>query len=137
MKYIKNAVVSPGMWVADWFYETRDDGFVAAAHVYETPVGSYAVVFDGKVACFLLDDETHKPADTDQIMKALAQMAQNGMVGEDLEVVFEDSFFEVGQQGLITDYDILHKYQFSDDQIADVKKRMDDVGNYYFESEVE
>lgn len=141
MEFIENNVVSPGIWNAEWFYELSESGFLAAAHVYETPSGSYAVLFSGAAACFLIDDDTDAPATTDVLKEAIVGLYHDGEIDEnsvdplDFEMLFGDAYQEIGQQGIITDQEMLDRYGFTPEQVKDIQMRMDDVGNYFVSDE--
>ena len=131
--YVKNAVVNMD-WEVEGFFETHDDGFVAASQIYETPTGTHAVLFKDRVACFLIDSETGQPATRDELTKALKSLLQQGMLNDPLEDVFPEEYAEIGMQGCLTNEDILDTYGFSDEQKQDVINRMDDLDNYYEET---
>ncbi len=141
MKFIENNVVTPGIWNAEWFYELSDGGFIAAVHVYDTPSGECAVLFNGQSACFLYDNETNFPATADEIKNAIVDLYNNGDIDGnsdkpvDFEQLFGDDYQEIGQAGLITNEEMLDMYGFTMEQKKDIEMRMDDIGQYFFTGE--
>ena len=73
-KVIDNGIVEMD-WDADLYFET-DEGFYAAVNVYEGEDGmDVPVIFqifgDAVVAFLLLDDDTHQPADIEDIVSVI------------------------------------------------------------------
>lgn len=129
--YVKNAVVKDNFWLVEDFFETHDDGFVAATQVYSTPNGDITIVFKDRKAGVLLDDETQMPASRDDVKAALVDMTKQGIINDPLDETMGDSWVEVGMMGVFTSEELLDDYGFTDEQKEDVIARMDDLENYW------
>lgn len=125
-KVIKNDVVSME-WLADNFFESRNAGFIAAVNVYETEKGSVSVIFKDKKAFFLIDSETATPASAKDISDAIIDCFKDEV---ELEDEFEDCYVELGNC-IVTEEDIAHNYGLTDEDIADINNRLDDLSGYW------
>lgn len=130
-KFIKNGIVKLEDWEADHFYETHSDGFVGAARVYETPTGSYGVLFKDRSCYFLYDGDTVQ--DRENIKQSLVAMQKAGKINSTLEALFEEDvdFVVIGKRGVLVNEDALDEYEFSAEQKQDIIAHMDDLENYW------
>lgn len=126
MNIIKNDIVKMD-WVAEHFFESKSQGFIAAVHVYDTPQGEVSVVFQDKVIFLLIDSDTAKPASAEDIRDALRMCFKESLL---VEEAFEDSYVELGVGG-IDEEDIAFEYGLSDEDIKDINRRYDDLSPYW------
>lgn len=133
--YVRNAIVRENYWKRENFFETKADGFVAASQEYETPRGSILVVFKDRQAGFLIDSDTGLPITNEELTKELAALNKEGNINEPLDEMYEDSYALIGVKGVITDDSWLDEFGFTDEQKQDVEDRMNDLENYYEDTE--
>lgn len=126
MALIKNDVVSMD-WEADKFYETKK-GFVAAVKEYSTENGVVPVIFQDNIA-YLLVNENGSVFSTDECAKAIKDIHKNGGEPEDL---YEENYIELGRTAVVGDgEDAAHYNGLSDEDIADINNRLDDLSGYW------
>lgn len=125
-KIIKNDIVTMD-WDADLFFESRKRGFIAAVNVYETSKGSVPVIFQDNKIFLLIDPDTVKPASVEDISGAIKDCFKENL---DIEDAFEDSYVELGI-GSVDEEDIANNYGLSDEDIADINKRLRDLSAYW------
>lgn len=126
MNIIKNDIVKME-WVAEHFFESKSQGFIAAVREYDTPEGKVTVVFQDKVIFLLIDNDTEKPATVEDIRDALKVCFTDNLL---VEEAFEDSYIELGIGG-VDEEDTAHAYGLSDEDILDINKRYIDLSPYW------
>lgn len=125
---IKNAIVEMD-WDAEGFYETRNDGFVAAVNIYTTSKGEYAVMFKDGVAFMIFDDDTQAPATRAELRSALKQVVDDAGAEANMEEYFPDCFIELCT-GADVDPDLAEMYGFSEEDCKDISDRLTDLSGY-------
>ena len=135
--FVRNGVVRDNYWKQDGFFETHEDGFVAAAEEYETPQGIMTVLFKDEGACFLIDDETGMPATRQDLLSTLRDLYKAGELDIPMEEAAPDSYCEIAVSNIIVDREMLESFGFSDEQIEDVQDRLTDLSHYFVVEEVE
>ena len=133
--FVSNGIVRDNFWEVEDYFESRKYGFVGATHIYNTSKGDVVVLFCNRAACILIDDDTHLSASREDIMYALKDLIAQGPIETvDLEEEFDEAYAEIGQMGILdTDSGVLDYWGFSEDQIADIQERFDDIESMYSE----
>ena len=131
MKVIKNGIVNM-VWNADHFLESRKSGFVAAINVYSTDKGDVPVIFQDQKGYILLDQDTNKPASVSDIISVVKECFKEDL---DIETELEGSYVELGV--MLVDYeDTARMFGLTDDDIADINNRFDDLQPYWEITEI-
>lgn len=134
-KVIDNGIVEMD-WDADLYFET-DEGFYAAVNVYEGEDGmDVPVIFqifgDAVVAFLLLDDDTHQPADIEDIVSVIKDSyTEDFAISEVL-----DGYVELGENEVATPENLIN-FGLSDSDIQDVTDRIYDLNNYFESEDIE
>lgn len=126
-KIIENDVVSME-WDADYFFESNQSGFVAAINIYETPDGEVPVVFKDNKIFLLLDPDTDGVATADNIADVIKQCFKEDI---ELEEAFEEFYVSLGESGVLLNADVAESYGLSEDDIADIESRIEDLSGYW------
>lgn len=130
--FVKNEVVRDNFWDVEDFFETKEDGYVAATHTYQTSSGPVLVIFKDRKAYLIVEDgETIGKERFKELLKA---MFDNGTLGDDLDEVV-DGVATVGIKGTIYDEEgYLGALGFSQADVSDIEDRMTDLENYWEET---
>lgn len=126
MKIIRNGVVKMD-WDAEGFFESKNDGFVAAVHIYNTEEGSVAVCFMDRRAFVLLDVDTRKPCTREELYEAVKYVHNNSLTMED---AFQEDYVEL-LVGVEPIREVAFEFGLSEDDCDDMGKRGADLFVYY------
>ena len=129
--FVKNEVVRDNFWDVDDFFETRDKGFVAAVHTYQTKSGPVLVIFKDRKSYLMVEDG--EVIGKERFKEILKELYDDGSLDEELDYLYgDDSISLVGKQGVIIDEDgNLDTLGFSEADRADIEDRMNDLDNYW------
>lgn len=125
---IKNAIVKMP-WDAEGFYETKNDGFIAAVNLYDVNDDKIAVMFKGGKAFMIFDSELEKPASRDELQKALKEVVKSDGPDAEMEEWFPDDYIELST-GATVNSDVAEMYGFTEEQCEDILNRLADLSGY-------
>lgn len=131
---VKNAIV--GMdWDAETFYESKTKGFVAAVHKYKNSEGEEVpICFRAGKAFYIYDNDTGKPAKAEEFAKAISDIVKKD--GNFIEIAdyFPEDYIEIADKFEVND-ETVDYLGLSEEDKADIVKRVNDINNYYTEDE--
>lgn len=125
-KFVKNEVVKMD-WREDCFFESKEDGFVAAVQEYNTPRGVTPLLFMDK-HIMIVANEKGEPCSVDQLYE---RVAKNYDSPEDFVDEYEDDVV------FMDDEDSLAEEGFTQEQIDDVNNRFSDLSSYFADEYVD
>lgn len=137
--YVKNAIVKDNYWKIDNFFETKANGYVAAAMEYnvnnsDVPV---LVIFKNRNIYLIMDENGEDTCTLKDFKELLAGMNKSGSIEDELETILdEESLITLGVANYLDDdgRQTLINFGLTDDQIADVEARAMDLSGYYKET---
>ena len=122
IRYIRNSVVKM-KWNSQWFLESRERGcFVAALEVYN----GKPVVFQNNIAYTILDGDTNELASVEDIIYVVSDAFMNGIAVEDY---IEEGYIPLTGSDAMPE--TLGRWGFTDEEVDDIYKRINDLSDYY------
>lgn len=129
-RIIKNEYVKME-WDADFFFESKERNCLIAA-IQKYPVegkeNDVPVVFMDKKAFILIDEETGEISPMDDIIWAIKECFKTGDIMED----FAPDNYILITDGFDSNTVACKKQGLSDEQIADISARLDDLTSGYW-----
>lgn len=119
-KFVRNGVVNMD-WREDCFFESKEDGFVAAVQEYNTPRGVTPLLFMDK-HIMIVANEQGEPCSVDELYE---RVAKNYDSEEEFTDEYEDDIV------FMDDEDALIEEGFTQEQIDDVNNRFSDLSSYF------
>lgn len=126
-RLIKNGIVNME-WDAEQFFESKSKGFVAAIHNYTLPDGrDIPVGFKEGLAFVLTEEDGETWYDFDRFVKAIKEAHDSGY---EARVYFDDIFIPLANDTAPYEEEC-DFFGFSDDQKADMVRRVEDLKPYW------
>ncbi len=132
MMYVKNDIVRDNYWEAEGFVEDKRVGFICAIHDYH----GVPVVFQEGIAFTMIDAEG--PLDIESIKSVIKKSFKiNKADGSRVHVYSVDEFEEyvelASEEGKTLSEANLRLAGLTDEDVADMKERFEDLSGYYYE----
>lgn len=126
-RLIKNGVVNME-WDAEQFFESKSKGFVAAIHTYTLPDGrEIPVGFKEGLAFVLTEEDGETWYDYEKLVKAIKEAYDSGY---ETRAYFDDIFISLANDTFAYDEEC-DFFGFTDEQKADMVKRVEDLKAYW------